>query len=57
MPASKRKDLIRLGDHKIPEKELYNRIVNKLTGDQFHQIIMSIQKDLDNEKKSPRRTS
>ena len=41
--------LVKLGKYKIDEKALYARIIDKISGAQFCNIIESIQKDLEKE--------
>jgi hypothetical protein len=41
--------LIKIGNHRIKEKELYTRIIDKISGAQFHKIIMAIKADLEKE--------
>lgn len=41
--------LINIGGYKIQEKDLYNRIIDKIPGAQFHKIIMTIAADLKKE--------
>lgn len=48
--------LIRLGDHLISKEKLYRQIIDRIPKNLFSKIVLSIQKDLDNEKKSPKRT-
>jgi hypothetical protein len=39
--------LVNIGGHVIHEKDLYPRIIDKIPGDQFHEIILAIKADLD----------
>ena len=43
--------LVKLGGHQISDRDLRDRIINKIPGAQFHRIIMSIEKDLNKETK------
>jgi hypothetical protein len=40
--------LVKLGGHSIQEKDLKDRIIDKIPLGQFHSILMAIKKDLDN---------
>jgi hypothetical protein len=42
---------IKIGTHQISEKNLYFRVINKLSTAQFNKIIKAIEKDLDREAK------
>ena len=41
--------LINIGGYRVPEKDLYTRIIDKIPGAQFHKIIMAIKADLEKE--------
>jgi len=41
--------LIKIGNYRVKEKDLYTRIIDKISGAQFHKIIMAIKADLDKE--------